>query len=70
MNENAEITRYTDEWGEWEIPAPGVRLLIKPSQKWYDENKEKPDTTVPDEPDTDAITAEEALAILLGGEDE
>lgn len=63
-------TIVNDEWGTWHVYPSGLRILVEPSQLWHDENpapEPEPDEPTPDD---DAITAEEALAILLGGEDE
>lgn len=59
-----------DKYGTWHEYKNGMRRLIEPSQLWHDEHPAR--EPEPDEPtpDDDAITAEEALAILLGGEDE
>ena len=70
-NNNVKPTR-TDEYGTWEQQSARVWTLIPgtETQKWHDEHPAR--EPEPDEPtpDDDAITAEEALAILLGGEDE
>ena len=31
---------HIDEYGTWEINEYGVKMLIEPSQKWYDEQPE------------------------------
>ena len=70
MSNNAKPTR-TDEYGTWEQQSALVWTLIPgtETQKWHDEHP-APEPTPEPTPDDDAITAEEALAILLGGEDE
>lgn len=61
-------TIVNDEWGTWHVYPGGLRVLVEPSQKWHDEHPARePDDPTPDD---DAITAEEALAILLGGDTE
>lgn len=71
MSNNVKPTR-TDEYGTWEQQSALVWTLIPgtETQLWHDEHPAP--EPAPDEPtpDDDAITAEEALAILLGGEDE
>ena len=64
------MKEHIDEYGKWLVYDSGLRVLVEPSQKWHDEHP-APEPT-PDEPtpDDDAITAEEALAILLGGDSE
>lgn len=59
------MREYIDEYGKWNITEDGLMLLIEPSQRWLDEH---PAPEPAPAPDPDAITAEEALAILLGGD--
>lgn len=61
------IEKITNEDGVWEVADGCIWMLIEPSQKWLDEH---PIPELPPEPATDEITAEEAIALLLGGEDE
>ncbi len=66
---NNKPTRI-DEYGTWEQQSALVWTLIPgtETQLWWDEHP-APEPT-PEEPaDSDSITAEEAIAILLGGED-